>query len=378
MAVSRALGLPAVPLMASDNEQNGASGVAVSAIDAFCGVGGLSYGLMSAGVDVVAGIDVDGSCRYPFETNIPGAEFIERDIGKVEPEELMEQWPVDSLRLLAGCAPCQPFSSYHKGSRASEDSRWGLLQQFARLVEKTKPEFVTTENVPRIRNSSVFREFESLLERLKYKVDVQVCACVDFGLAQTRRRLVLVASRLGPIKVPEGTWRDTPPRTVKDAIGHLPAIAAGETHPDDPLHRSRRLSPLNLQRIEASKPGGTWHDWPENLRAPCHRRSSGASFKSVYARMEWDRPGPTITTYFHNFGTGRFGHPEQHRALSLREAAILQGFPADYEFVPPAGAVPLTVLGQQIGNAVPPPLGAALGDTFLDCAREAEAEETHA
>lgn len=376
MAVTRSLGHSPITLMASDSELTGDSDVSVSVIDAFCGVGGLSYGLMSAGVDVVAGIDVDGSCRYPFETNIPGAEFIERDIGEVKPEDLTQLWPSGSLRLLAGCAPCQPFSSYHKGSRASEDSRWGLLQQFARLVEKTKPEFVTTENVPRIRNSSVFRDFVSLLEQLEYKVDVGVCACVDFGLAQTRRRLVLVASRLGPIKVPEGLWRDKPPRTVKDAIEHLPEIAAGETHPDDPLHRSRRLSPLNLKRIEASQPGGTWHDWPEKLRAPCHRRATGASFKSVYARMEWERPGPTITTYFHNFGTGRFGHPEQNRALSLREAAILQGFPDDYVFVPVGGSVPLTVLGQQIGNAVPPPLGAALGDTFLDCAREAK--ETHA
>ena len=356
--------------MATDGDEVAAPSLGVSAIDAFCGVGGLSYGLMSAGVEVVAGIDVDGSCRYPFETNISGAQFFERDICEVKPKELEQLWPSDSPRLLAGCAPCQPFSSYHKGPRASDDSRWGLLKQFARLVQKTKPEFVTTENVPRIRNSSVFRDFVSLLRHIGYTVDLRVCACVDFGLPQTRRRLVLVGSLLGPISVPEGSWIDKPPKSVKDAIGHLPAIAAGETHKDDPLHRSRALSALNLKRIKKSKPGGTWHDWPEELRAPCHRRASGASFKSVYARMEWDQPGPTITTYFHNYGTGRFGHPEQNRALSLREAAILQGFPTEYEFVPIGAAVPLTVLGQQIGNAVPPPLGAALGETFMNAARE--------
>lgn len=341
----------------------GTSGI--SAVDVFCGIGGLSYGLAAAGIGVVAGIDVDGSCRYPFEANVAGAQFLEREIRDVTAEELSDLWPEGSLRLLAGCAPCQPFSSYRKGVSPSSDDRWVLLRELGRLVEETLPEFVTTENVPRIQGKAVFRDFVEMLDRLGYSVDSDVCKCTDYGLAQSRRRLVLVASRLGAAAVPEGSWRDRPPQTVRQAIGSLPSIEAGDTHEADPVHRSRGLSSLNRKRMAASKPGGTWHDWPAELRAPCHRRASGTAFKNVYARMRWDRPSPTITTYFHNFGAGRFGHPEQHRTISLREAAILQGFPEDYRFAPEGRTVPLATLGRHIGNAVPPPLGESIGRSLL-------------
>lgn len=337
----------------------------IAAVDLFCGVGGLSYGLASAGVDVVAGIDVDGSCKFPFEANVSGARFIERDISRVTGDELSSLWPEGAVRLLAGCAPCQPFSSYRKGVNPSNDDRWELLREFGRLVEEIQPEFVTTENVPRIEGKAVLGDFVSLLDRLGYSVASRVCACTDYGLAQNRRRLVLVASRLGRAVVPEGDRGDQPPETVRQAIGGLPAIEAGNADAADPVHRSRGLSALNRKRMEASKPGGTWHDWPVDLRAPCHRRASGAAFKNVYARMRWDEPSPTITTYFHNFGAGRFGHPEQHRTISLREAAILQGFPENYRFAPDGEAAPLATLGRHIGNAVPPPLGTAIGKSLL-------------
>ena len=247
-----------------------------------------------------------------------------------------------------------------------------LLRELGRLVEETQPEFVTTENVPRIHDKTVFGDFVKMLDRLGYSVDSNICKCTDFGLAQSRRRLVLVASKLGTAVVPEGDWRDRPAKTVKQAIGNLPPIGAGDTHEADPVHRTRGLSALNRQRMAASKPGGTWHDWPPELRAPCHQRSSGAAFKNVYARMRWDRPSPTITTYFHNFGAGRFGHPEQHRTISLREAAILQGFPREYGFSPDGKAVPLTTLGRHIGNAVPPPLGEAIGAALLNSSIEVD------
>jgi DNA (cytosine-5)-methyltransferase 1 len=134
---------------------------------------------------------------------------------------------------------------------------------------------------------------------------------------------------------------------------------------DDPLHKARRLSELNLERIRKSKPGGTWNDWPVALRAPCHQSDSGASYKSVYARMTWDAPSPTMTTQCFNFGTGRFGHPEQDRAISLREAAILQSFPQDYQFVPPDAEVHFSTVGRMIGNAVPPKLGEMVGRVVL-------------
>lgn len=338
----------------------------LAAVDLFCGIGGLSYGLASAGVNVVAGIDVDGSCKFPFEANVGGAEFIERDVCDITAEELSGLWPEGATRLLAGCAPCQPFSSYRAGVSSSNDDRWGLLHEFGRLVEATQPEFVTTENVPRIEGKAVFTDFVAMLKDLEYSVDSDVRRCTDYGLAQNRRRLVLVASRLGAAAVPEGDQSDQPPKTVRQAIRNLPAIEAGGADEADPVHRSRGLSTLNRKRMEASTPGGTWRDWDEKLRAPCHRRASGAAFKNVYARMQWDKPSPTITTYFHNFGAGRFGHPEQHRTISLREAAILQGFPDDYRFVPNGEAAPLTTLGRHIGNAVPPPLGEAIGRSMLE------------
>lgn len=341
----------------------------VAAVDLFCGAGGLSFGLVSAGVDVVAGFDVDKACRYPFEANISGSVFLERDVRTLGAEDLNSLWPRGALRVLAGCAPCQPFSPYRRGAKSSSDERWPLLQEFTRLVCETKPEFVTTENVPPLAGTSVFREFVHVLEDLGYSIDSRNRSCLDYGLPQSRRRLVLVASLLGEVTIPDGPLRGLPPCTVGNTIRVLPPIAAGDVDADDPLHRSRKLEPINLERIQASTPGGTWLDWPEELRSPCHRRSSGASFKNVYARMEWDKPSPTLTTHFHNFGTGRFGHPEQDRAISVREAAMLQGFPRDYRFVEPGQKVQFTTLGRLIGNAVPPPLGQAIGEALLNQAK---------
>lgn len=338
----------------------------VSAIDLFCGAGGLSYGLEAAGVKVVAGADIDPSCRYPFEANIGGARFLERDARLLAPEELVEIWPQDSLRLLAGCAPCQPFSPYQRGRGTPSDSRWPLLREFGRLVKATQPELVTTENVPRLKGTSVFKAFLELLRDLDYSIAYRTCNCADYGLPQKRRRLVLIASRLGPIDIPDGYLSGLQPRTVGDAIRRMPRIESGEADTADPLHRSRTLQEINRRRIQASVPGGSWLDWPEELRAPCHRRESGRRFKNVYARMSWDEPAPTLTTYFHNFGAGRFGHPEQDRAISIREGAILQGFPADYDFVEPGSSIGYTALGRLIGNAVPPPIGRAIGRTIIN------------
>jgi len=147
---------------------------------------------------------------------------------------------------------------------------------------------------------------------------------------------------------------------AREAIGHLRALNAGEAAPGDKLHVTSTLSDKNLERIKASKPGGTWRDWPEHLVADCHRTESGRTYASVYGRMEWDKPAPTMTTQCYGFGNGRFGHPEQNRAISLREAAILQSFPRNYAFIPHDGPVSLRILGRLIGNAVPVELGRAI------------------
>jgi len=144
-------------------------------------------------------------------------------------------------------------------------------------------------------------------------------------------------------------------------IKKLPRVDSGGVSPNDPLHRARRLGPLNLKRIRASKPGGTWHDWPEDLRADCHKKESGASYKSVYGRMQWSEPSPTITTLFHGFGNGRFGHPEQDRALTLREGAMLQTFPETYAFAEHGAPISFDAIGRHIGNAVPVDLGRVIG-----------------
>jgi DNA (cytosine-5)-methyltransferase 1 len=337
----------------------------VCAIDLFCGVGGLSHGLQEAGVSVVAGIDIDPSCRYPFETNIDAA-FLGLDIRNVTAAHLDRLWPEGSVRVLAGCAPCQPFSPHRRGKDTSEDDDWSLLREFQRLILQTLPEIVTMENVPRAGSTEIFREFVAAIEAAGYTVSWGSRRGVDYGLPQSRRRLVLLASLLGPIELPAGHLQGRSPRTVRDAIKDLPAIKSGEADPHDPLHTSRTLSPVNMQRIRASSPGGTWEDWPEELRAPCHRRKSGATFRNVYARMEWDKPAPTITTLAHNFGTGRFGHPEQDRPISLREAALLQGFPRRYAFVRDGERVSFDRIGRLIGNAVPPPLGRAVGVAIVD------------
>jgi DNA (cytosine-5)-methyltransferase 1 len=344
------------------------SSVAVSAIDLFCGAGGLSYGLQKAGVLVVAGIDLDPACRYPFEANI-GSSYIERDIRDVGAAHLEPLWTEGALKLLAGCAPCQPFSPYRQGRDTSDEADWSLLGEFGRIVDEVEPELVTIENVPRMSSARVFKDFVKSLEKLGYGVDWKSCRAVDYGLPQTRRRLVLLASKLGPIKVPAGRLKPSEYRTVRQAIGKLPSLTAGASDKKDPLHKCRKLSSLNLERIQASKPGGTWEEWPSRLLSPCHEKASGSTFRNVYARMEWDGPAPTITTLSHNFGTGRFGHPVQDRAISLREAAMLQGFPRKYEFVQPKEEVGLTKVGRLIGNAVPPPLAQAIGREIVRHAR---------
>lgn len=327
-------------------------------IDLFCGAGGLTHGLIQAGLPVVAGIDVDMACRYPFEIN-NRARFVAKDIKDVKPSELNELYGDAEIRILAGCAPCQPFSTYSQRYAASASPRWPLLYQFAQLIKSVQPDVVTMENVPQIERHPVFGTFVATLRRLGYKVWHDVVDCTRYGLPQTRRRIVILASRIGPIELIAPTHER--PRTVRDAIGNLPPIEAGNAHKVDALHVSSRLSDLNLKRIRASRPGGTWRDWPKRLVAECHRKDTGGTYPSVYGRMTWNDPAPTITTQFYGFGNGRFGHPEQDRGISLREGAILQGFPKGYAFAPEGALIQFKVLGRMIGNAVPVILGEAIG-----------------
>ena len=337
----------------------------VGAIDLFCGAGGLTRGLEIEGIDVRAGIDLDPACRYPYEANNWGA-FVHADVMRLSKRALSSYWKDSDIRLLAGCAPCQPFSNYTQAISDADDNRWQLLSAFGSLVAKTKPELITMENVAELPRHRVYGHFVKKLLKLGYQVCESIVDCDAYGIPQKRRRLVLLASRLGPISLLSPQAFRSKPKTVRDAIGKLPPIAHGTTDASDPLHRCSALSDINLRRIRASRPGGSWADWSRELVAACHVRSKGRGYRSVYGRMEWDKPAPTITTQSFGFGSGRFGHPEQDRALSLREAALLQTFPMDYAFAPPTAQIQMKTLGRLIGNAVPVQLGRVVGRTLLN------------
>lgn len=333
----------------------------VACVDLFCGAGGLTHGLISQGISVVAGIDVDEACRHPFEVN-NAARFINEDVGRLAPKRLNELFGDAEIRVLAGCAPCQPFSTYAQRYDVVGSPRWSLLYQFGRLIKATRPELVTMENVPSVARHAVFDDFVETLQKMGYYVYHGAVDCSLYGLPQRRRRMVLLASRLGPIELANPTHGRT--TTVRSAIGRLAPIAQGGAHPKDPLHAASKLSDLNLKRIRASRPGGTWRDWPKHLVADCHRRETGQTYPGVYGRMVWDEPAPTLTTQYYGFGNGRFGHPDQDRAISLREGAILQGFPKSYSFLPDGAPVHFKALGRMIGNAVPVTLGKVIGQTI--------------
>lgn len=350
------------------NSRKRESKITAAAVDLFCGAGGLTRGLLDAGIPVCAGYDIDPSCKHPYEHNNPGARFHKESITDLDGKKLALNFPEGSVRVLVGCAPCQTFSRYTQGLDNEDDPKWTLLDEFARLIRELKPDIVSMENVPDLQRHEIYWEFlDSLVdEGFKFSddEDKRIIYCPDYGLPQHRRRLVLIASKLGPIEIIPPTHQPAGYKRVSDVLSHLPPIAAGETCASDPLHRSSSLSPLNLRRIRRSKPGGTWRDWPKDLVAKCHKEKSGKTYPSVYGRMEWEKPSPTITTQFFGFGNGRFGHPEQNRGLSLREGAILQTFPPTYEFVEPGGEYCFKTIGRMIGNAVPVRLGEIVGKTI--------------
>lgn len=341
---------------------------AVSAVDLFCGAGGITHGLLCAGIPVTAGYDLDEACRFPYEANNQGAKFHHESVVALTGAQLAAHYPKNHYKVLVGCAPCQTFSRYTQGLDNLNDPKWSLLDEFARLIRELKPDIVSMENVPDLQRHAVFNSFITMLEEEGFHFQKdrkkQVVYCPDYGVPQHRRRLVLVASKLGPIELIPPTHTSSAYRNVEDVLRRLPVLKAGEISPKDPLHRASQLSEINKKRIRHSKPGGTWRDWPKELVTKCHSSKKGKTYPSVYGRMAWDSPSPTITTQFYGFGNGRFGHPEQDRALSLREGAILQSFPRGYKFVERTKPYCFKTIGRLIGNAVPVRLGEVVGITI--------------
>lgn len=351
----------------------------VCAVDIFCGAGGLTHGLEKVGIDVRGGFDIDQHSAYPYNANT-NSTFYQSDIKPLarnpEPIARLLPWNAD-VTVLAACAPCQPYSSlgHAREGGTTDHEKWGLLNDFKRIVEYIEPDVVVTENVLQVRHDDTYKAFEEKLVELGYSLNDPENRNVygpEYGIPQKRKRWVLLASQKGPIQLPEPLNTDESEYpTVEETIGHLPALQAGECHPDYDLHRARTLSEKNLERIRNMTPGGDWRLWEEqgldHLLANCHTKDSGRSYKAPYSRLQPDEPAPTITTQFYNYGSGRFGHydTEQDRALSLLEGSLLQTFPEEYEFYDEWEDAGVKNVGRLIGNAVPPLLAEHVGEAIV-------------
>lgn len=321
----------------------------------------MSVGLADAGFKVIGAIEINSAAARTYKLNHPKTRLWQIDIAKARPAVLMRELglAVGELTLLGGCPPCQGFSTLRtmNGSRRVIDTDKDLLFSFLRIALAMRPQFVLMENVPALARDRRLKLFSAALKDAGYSTQCEVIDAASFGVAQRRRRMIFTAAR-PPLALPVAT--PCPPRTVRDAIGHLPA--PGKTN--DTIHNlPERRSQLVAERIRhIPKNGGSRAALPARLQLACHRKSSG--FKDVYGRMAWDKPAPTITTGCFNPSKGRFLHPTLNRGITMREAALLQGFPRSYRFPAELGRVTLATL---IGNALPPPLLFAHASAILAC-----------
>lgn len=333
-------------------------------IDFFSGCGGTSAGLRDAGMKIAAAVDFDSAASATYRANFPEAEFHEVDIRKLAHDAFDHLVPNDAPLVFSACAPCQPYSSMRPTASRARPQERSLLLTLIPFMDRLRPDVLIVENVPglqRIPGGSTWNRFLRHLARTGYSTRWGVVDCRDYGVPQRRKRLVLLASRHGEIDLPTPTHGGNrrPYSTVRDWIGSLPAIQAGETYTEDPLHRSGALGDLNMRRIMALSEGGSRSEWPDDLWLECHRNSKG--HQDAYGRMRYDDTAPVLTTKCTDITNGRYGHPTQHRAISAREAALLQTFPLEYKFL---GS--LKSITKQIGNAVPVLVAKAMGDHIVE------------
>lgn len=336
------------------------------AIDFFCGAGGLTRGLLNAGIEVRLGIDIDERCRATYETNNHPSQFLCADVQRLQTRDISEiigDVPNDDL-LLAACSPCQPFTQLKHNHTRGKDAT--LLHHFGRFIRELQPRQILLENVPgitKVPGNSTYKRFCRLLDELKYKYWESIVDAKDYGVPQTRRRYVMIALRkLQPPPLPKTHGPGLLAyQTVADAINHYPPIQAGETHTDVPNHAASKLSYINLTRIQNTPhDGGSRQAWPLELRLRCHTNGH-RGHSDVYGRMWWHRPAPALTCRCDSLSNGRYGHPEQDRAISLREAASLQSFEDTYIFFGHSK----DHLAAQVGNAVPVKLAESIGRHIL-------------
>ena len=347
----------------------------LKAVDFFCGAGGMSYGLQSAGINVLAGIDNSPDCKETYAFNVQGAKYIQKDISKLSAPELGRMLGLERNSpnlVFAGCSPCQFWSKIRTDKTKSEQTAH-LLKQFQKFIRYFRPGFVVVENVPGLykrTEESVLPNFLKFLSQQGYKWSDGIINANHYGVPQNRIRYLLIASRLGaPTALPMATLNER--LTVQEFIGvenGFPPISAGHRDETPFIHTTAALSKDNLQRIALTKKsGGDRSAWKDNeaLQIAAYE-GKDKIFRDVYGRMYWDRPAPTITTRFNSFSNGRFGHPEENRAISLREGATLQTFPKDYRFFGSS----INSVARQIGNAVPPELAKRVGEHLVSTAKK--------
>lgn len=349
--------------------------VTMIAIDFFCGGGGLTKGLSNARIRVLGGYDSCQDYKNTYETN-NRCKFVCKDIRAVDKSSVYSDFPEiigneDDL-LLSGCAPCQPFSSQRRSKKEHVDVN--LLVEFGRVIEEIKPAHIIAENVPGLRGKGekVLLSFLETLSRNGYFYDYRVVNAKDFGVPQNRNRLVIIASRLFQPVIPEGSYGPgkLPYITIRETIEKFPPIEAGTSHETVPNHTSSMLSALNMERIKATPTsGGDRRSWPEHLVLECHKNGY-TGHTDVYGRMDWKKVSPTLTARCYSLSNGRYGHPEQNRAISLREAAAIQTFPDDYVFHGNTMSI-----GRQVGNAVPVKLAEELSKYIVRMAANCKLEE---
>jgi len=345
----------------------------IKAIDLFCGAGGVTRGLLDAGIDVIAGFDIDTSLQKVYEENNIRqngikAKYFNKKVESITRTDIYklvgskkERKEKGEKFLLAGCAPCQPFSLKNKNRHDKTDDRRTLITYFADLIKKTKPDFVFMENVAGLATLEP-GNLEYFLKTLKdegFSFDKGIVNAKNYGVAQNRKRFVVLASKEHEVKIPNGEYDGVSKsyKTVGDELKGLPKLKAGERSLIDPIHRCANIKSVkNKKRIKYQSRS----EWPEELWLECHKKTTGHG--DAYGRMFLDKPAPTLTTKFFSISNGRYGHPNQERAISLREGALLQSFPKDYIFYGES----LQTIARQIGNAVPPKMAKEFGKYFYN------------
>ena len=331
----------------------------IDVLDLFCGCGGTSLGFKNAKIPgtryrIIGGVDIDRHALATFAQNIK-APALSRDLSSIDKaglQDLIRQTTRNKNNplFLIGCAPCQDFSSHTK-KKKSKGERKSLLPKLAEIACELKPEAVLIENVPELladRNWDFFVSARAKLEKAGYVVRAQIYNFAEFGLPQERFRTVIMALK-APFSMPKGFLVPAEFRTVRSAIGDLPFLKAGASQPNDPMHITSNHRPSTIELLRhVPKDGG---NRPPGIGPTCLDKARGSygGYTDVYGRMWWDRPALTITARCRTPSCGRFAHPEQNRGLSVREAALLQGFPRSCMF-----NGPFDDKYKQIGNAVPP------------------------